>query len=198
VTWDFENRLDLARRMGYPCGDGNDRPARAGAWFTKPIRNPSGMGIGAGTNAWLDEAPGSGPGWARVLEPGFMWMPAFEGEHYSVDFRRRGGRWEQALTVRCAHDRRRARPARWLIEARAFDVPAPLRGVDGEWLNVEFIGAGVIEAQGRRNTDFDLAPREAREARVVWADQMAPAAMTADLDDADGQLAVPRLGFVYR
>lgn len=191
MSWDFENRLELARRMGYACGDHAEPPDRHGVWFTKPIRNPAGMGVGAQANVYV-------AGWALALDPEFMWMPAFAGEHYSVDFRRRRGRWEQAFTVRCEYDPQRARPQRWLIEARTFDVPAALAGVDAEWLNVEMIGGGVIEAHARRNTDFDLAPPCAREARVVWADQAAPAGLAEDFDDAHGQLAVPRLGFVYR
>jgi hypothetical protein len=32
----------------------------------------------------------------------------------------------------------------------------------------------------------------------VWAGERPPADMVSDFDDADGQLATPRLGFVYR
>jgi len=196
VSWDFENRLELARRMRYPCGGVGETPDHPGTWFTKPLKNPAGMGVGACRNVYV---AGPSPGWARPLGDAAMWMPVFHGEHFSVDFQRgRGGRWHQRLTVRCQYDCRRARPARWGIERRAFAVPEPLRGIDVEWLNVELIGGRVIEAHGRRNTDFDNAPLAAKLARVVWTDQPRPQDMVADYDDADGLLAIPRLGFVYR
>lgn len=196
MTWDFENRLELARRMRYPCGDHADTPPPPGPWFTKPIKNPSGMGVGARRNFY---AGGSGPHWACEPGEGFMWMPAFNGVHFSVDFQQRHrGDWLQRLTVRCEYDPLRGRPARWCRENFVFSVPEPLRRVDAEWLNVELIDGCVIEAHGRRNTDFDNAPPEAKVARVVWADQRRCADMVPDFDDADGQLAIPRLGFVYR
>jgi hypothetical protein len=193
MSWDIEDRLELARRMGYPCGDHAERPERPGAWFSKPVSNPAGMGIGARSNAYAEAA-----GWQHPLREGDMWMPAFRGLHVSVDFRRHRGGWRQALTVRCDYDTARGRPRRWCIEARTFDVPGPLRDIDAEWLNVEFVGGRVIEAHARRNADFDQAPAGATRAVVVWADQPRPATMAEDFDDADGQLAVPRLGFVYR
>ena len=193
VTWDIEDRLELARRLGYPCGGSDERPDRPGVWFTKPVRNPSGMGVGARVNVYAGD-----PGWISPLSDLDMWMPAFSGEHYSADFQHCRGEWRQRLTVRCEYDRERGRPARWCRETRPFAVPALLRGVDAEWLNVELVGGRVIEAHARRNTDFDRAPAAAREARVVWGDQRRPGEMVEDFDDADGQLAVPRLGFVYR
>ena len=196
MTWDFENRLELARRMRYPCGHHADTPPRPGPWFTKPIKNPSGMGVGARRNFY---AGGSGPHWVCDPGEGFMWMPAFNGVHFSVDFQQRHrGDWLQRLTVRCEYDPLRGRPARWCRENLVFSVPEPLRRVDAEWLNVELIDGCVIEAHGRRNTDFDNAPPEAKVAHVVWADQRRCADMVPDFDDADGQLAIPRLGFVYR
>jgi hypothetical protein len=192
---DPEDRLALGRRLGYACGTSSEPPPRAGAWFTKPIRNPPGMGVGARRNRYRS-APRAG--WADALAAGDMWMPLFRGAHYSVDFRRERGRWRQRLTVRCIPARAAARPALWRVESVAFEVPAPLRHVDSEWLNVELIGGAVIEAHLRRNTDFDRAPPGARVAHVVWADQRPPAGMVGDFDDADGQLSVPRLGFVYR
>lgn len=195
VSWDFENRLELARRMRYPCGGHTDRPG-PGWWFTKPVRNPSGMGVGARPNIYRG---GANPGWARTFGDDCMWMPVFTGEHFSVDFRRcRGGAWRQMLTVRCDYDVLTARPARWCKKAVEFPVPEALRGVDAEWLNVEFIDGNVIEAHGRRNTDFDNARSGAMVAQVIWADQQRPAAFAPDFDDADGQLAIARLGFVYR
>jgi hypothetical protein len=196
VTWDFEDRLELARRMRYPCGSHADTPPHPGLWFTKPVKNPSGMGVGARQDRY---GAGSGPGWAHELGERFMWMPVFKGLHFSVDFRqRRMGSWQQQLTVRCEYDPSRARPARWCMENLAFSVPEALRSVESEWLNVEFVGGCVIEAHGRRNTDFDSAPRDATVACVVWADQLRPGDVVPDFDDADGQLAIPRIGFVYR
>jgi hypothetical protein len=149
------------------------------------------MGVGARLNVYVG---GCCPGWARELHEGCMWMPVFTGEHYSVDFQQqRRGDWRQRLTVRCEYDALHARPARWHIEELPFSVPEPLRSVDAEWLNVEFIAGCVIEAHGRRNTDFDNAPRETKGADQHWS-----AELVADFDDADGQLAIPRLGFVYR
>jgi hypothetical protein len=124
-----------------PCGGHADRPG-PGLWFTKPVRNPSGMGVGARPNVYFG---GGHPGWARDLYDGLMWMPMFTGEHFSVDFRRcRGGTWRQTLTVRCHYDVLMARPARWCRKNVEFPVPAALRGVDVEWLNVEFIGGGAF------------------------------------------------------
>jgi len=195
VSWDFEDRLELARRMRYPCGNHADAPAHPGLWFTKPIKNPSGMGVGARMNVYVD---GSRAGWACDVAEGFMWMPVFKGEHFSVDFQQhRRGHWLQRLTVRCEYDPLRACPARWCVEDLVFSVPEPLRRVEAEWLNVEFVGGCVIEAHGRRNTDFDSAPPGANVARVVWADQRRSGDMVTDFDDADGQLAVPRIGFAY-
>jgi len=195
MNWDFENRLELARRMRYPCGGHVDRPD-PGLWFTKPARNPSGMGVGAYRNIYVG---GISPGWVHDFDEDCMWMPMFTGEHFSVDFRRcRGGIWRQALTVRCDYDVLVSRPAQWCKKNVEFPVPATLRGVDAEWLNVEFIGGSVIEAHARRNTDFDNAPPDAMVAQVVWGDQRRPAALVPDFDDADGQLAIPRVGFVYR
>jgi hypothetical protein len=192
---DLEDRLVLARRLGYACGTSDEAPPSPGPWFTKPIRNPSGMGVGARSNRYR---AASSAGWDDALTPRDMWMPLLRGPHYSVDFRRERGRWRQRLTVRCVPARAAARPAQWRIEDVTFQVPAALRGVDAEWLNIEMIGGAVIEAHARRNTDFDRAPAGARVAHVVWAGERPPADMVSDFDDADGQLATPRLGFVYR
>jgi len=195
VSWDFENRLELARRMRYPCGGVGELPPHSGAWFTKPLKNPAGMGIGARRNVYVARP---GPGWARPIAEDAMWMPVFHGEHLSVDFQRgRRGAWRQRLTVRCVYDVARARPARWHVERRTVAVPEPLRGIDSEWLNVELIGGRVIEVHWRRNSDFDHAPPATKVARVVWADQPRPNDMVADYDDADGQLPIARCGFVY-
>jgi hypothetical protein len=154
------------------------------------------MGLGAFPNVYLDA---SRRRWARELREGFMWMPLFSGEHFSADFQqRRAGVWRQRLTVRCEYDPLSGRPARWCMQNSVFPVPEPLRRVETEWLNVEFVGGCVIEAHGRRNTDFDGAPPEAKVARVVWADQRREEGMLPDFDDADGQLPIPRIGFVYQ
>jgi hypothetical protein len=90
------------------------------------------------------------------------------------------------------------RPAQWCKDNVGVPGPCGVAGVDAEWLNVEFIGGEVVEAQARRDTRFDNAPAAAMVAQGVWVDQRRPEAMVPDFDDADGPLAIPRIGFIYR
>ena len=177
---------------GLPVRRSRDHPA-PGTWFTKPVRNPSGMGVGARPNVCLGVARAGrvsstrAPCGCRCSRGALLRrLPTVPGRHLAADAHgavrlRRSGRVPRdgAKKCRVPGPRAVARSGRGVAERRVHR-------------------RAVIEAHGRRNTDFDNAPPEATVAQVVWADQRRPEAMVPDFDDADGQLAIPRIGFVHQ
>jgi hypothetical protein len=189
LRWLYD-RLQLSMALGYECGPAGTLPPRAGAWFVKPIVNLNGMGV----DAYACNYDG-GP--VFPVRPGSFWMPRFVGRHVSMDLERTSSGWRTGLTVECLY--RSHRPCEWIKVADAPRVPAVLEihRIDSAWLNIEFIGADVIEIHLRRNHDFDAMP-EATSVFPIWSGDPVPADMVADPEDADGFLAPMRLGFVYR
>lgn len=182
------NRLELAQSQGYPCGPaGTIPPGSPSSWWMKPIINLDGMGLGS--------QPYRFP-----VPPGYFWMPWFTGEHLSLDFEFTAGVWTCVLAVRARYSDH-GRVAWWeRVSTEHRVMPSALEQVDSEVVNVETIGGNLIEAHLRRNPDFYGRGWDCLA--VVWMDdhRLAEAQAHPDFiyapEDCDGQLGVPRMGFI--
>ncbi|MBY0438779.1 MAG: hypothetical protein K2W80_11345 [Burkholderiales bacterium] len=192
--WVYD-RLELATLSGYPCGPaGTEPPAKfqwrngwQTDWWMKPILNLDGMGLGS--------RPYQFP-----VPPGHFWMPRFYGEHLSLDFEFTGGAWMCVLAVRAVYGPA-WRVAMWeRVSTEGRVLPRALQVVDASVVNIETIGGNLIEAHLRGNPDF--AGVEKGDLIVVWADDPRVVDATRNPyfipapEDCDGQLKVPRVGFL--
>ena len=186
------DKLELSQRFGHDCGPAGVAPTESGYYCVRPIMNLAGMGVGA-RKQWIEA------GDIRSVEPGYFWCEWFVGQHLSVDYqwtRKWDGSWEP-LSVWEGHNNpdNLSRFEKWVRQplntAPRFQKLWDL--CDVKTLNVEFIGNNVIEIHLRHSPD----PQSASEIYPVWADDPVEA-YEPDFEDADGHLAVPRLGFVLK
>lgn len=153
-SWVY-NKLDLAMRLGYDCGIDGDFPKADGAFITRPIVNPSGMGLGAREVFGTVDTP-------MVTSPGHFWCEKFKGDHISIDYL-----WgkPQLVVVGYKDPLNTFIFTRWekvngYLEsfefAKRISVPEVLKDVveNVEWINIEMIGDKIIEVHLRRNPDF--------------------------------------------
>jgi len=186
------DKLELAQRFGYDCGPAGVAPTESGYYCVRPIMNLAGMGVGA-RRQWIEA------GDIRSVEPGYFWCEWFTGQHLSVDYRwtrKWNGSWEP-ISVWEGHNTpdNLSRFEKWVRQplktAPKFQKLWDL--CDVETLNVEFIGKNVIEIHLRPSPD----PQSASEIIPVWADDPVQD-YEPNFEDADGHLAIPRLGFVLK
>jgi hypothetical protein len=78
------NKLLICETQGLPHGPHGTLPDRFPV-FSKPIYNMKGMGTGGRVIDSLAD-------YEAAVEPGYMWMPYFTGEHVSTDVALRDGR----------------------------------------------------------------------------------------------------------
>lgn len=183
------NRLELAERLGYPCGPAGVPFRWDATWFAKPIINIRGMSRGA----------------RKVTDPayvpdGWFWMPCFAGPHVSVNYLRvtrstRGSGWLAQEALYCLKDPD-GTPRAW-IRTREHPILPDVFGEirESHQLNVEYIGDQVIEAHLRWGWDLS-ACEDAVAALPVWeGDQSATwPGLIEDYAETGGRR---RVGFHY-
>ncbi len=77
------NKLLICETQGLPHGPHGTTPPSFPV-FSKPIYNMRGMGTGSRVLNSAEE-------YEAAIEPGYLWMPLFTGEHVSTDVALRGG-----------------------------------------------------------------------------------------------------------
>lgn len=181
------NRLQLAERLGYPCGPAGLPFPSSGEWWAKPVINLTGMAKGSHAVSRIED-----------VRPGEFWMPRFVGPQYSVDYVREGTTWRQISALQMI-PREDGRPLVWIRVTNTPDLPALFDTLQHTaFLNVEYIGPHAIEAHLRHGYDF-VPDQEALAAVVVWEDRpvLPPGGVGFVPDEAVSDDGLTRLGFYY-
>jgi hypothetical protein len=201
--WVF-NKLELSLKLGYAAGPGGVPVPSPGYYIVRPIYNLSGMSVGA-KRVFIDADN------FNLVKPGEFWCEAFDGAQITVDYA-----WTHKHPYRpspvFAAQGYRTHTSLYRFNAwRRIPLPTISNPMwfdqfsDIPQFNVEYIGTKIIEIHLRAGIDF---PDGATNIIPVWEDsaQEQHAYMSTrsnwtwhpDLDDADGHLDVPRMGFYYR
>ena len=163
--WLFD-KLILARKLGYLCGPAGVVVPHKAVWCVRPCVNYRMMCEGASLMTL-------GPGDDKNVPAGYFWCELFIGPHYSFDY----NRGVQTLAVQgFRDDLNLQRFSRWEKIEKVFVLPPILQDIANryEWLNVEVIGAKVIECHLRPNDDF--LNHNAKTIIPVWQDRFYPSA----------------------
>jgi hypothetical protein len=198
------NKLILSERLGYNTGPGGVSVLYDGEYVIRPIMNLSGMGVGARSMRLTRGDYSSVP-------PGYFWCEYFSGLHTTIDYE-----WDLLLGAmvlkpvfaangfRTSHDLYRFNA--WKrIDPPLFKLPEWISELNTvPKINIEFINGQIIEIHLRSGVDF---PDYATEIIPRWSD-MSDADCEifmrlgynyqTDFDDADGHLAISRLGFFFK
>ena len=157
------NKLFLSRTLGYNCGPSGVPVPKPDFYIIRPSFNLLGMGRFSRIE-WVENE-------TEHLNPSEFWCEIFEGEHLSVDYRRK----KADLIVKGYREPGSSlyRWSKWEKVERHIEFPSILENLKGdyEWINCEFIGGKLIEVHFRRNSDFRYGNNVAIP---VWKDQNVP------------------------
>lgn len=157
-----QDKLILARKLGYLCGPAGLPVPREAFYIVRPIMNFRMMSRGA-------EIMKLHPAYQEDVPDGYFWCEVFEGRHLSFDYHY----GKQALGVEgFKHPTRIDRFTKWIKVEDTFMLPSCLQEVASryEWFNVECIGDKVIECHFRYNDDF--RNHNSDEIIPVWEDDL--------------------------
>jgi len=201
--WVF-NKLDLSLKLGYLAGPGGTSVPIDGDYIVRPIINLSGMGVGA-NRMQINK------GDYTKVPPGYFWCEYFHGPNYTVDYE-----WQVVDDVTilrpvfaaqgCRTSADLYRFSGWRrIDPPYFKLPTWIAGLcNVPRFNIEFIHDKIIEIHLRPGVDF---PFESTRIIPLWSDMTSEECkifermgfqLHTNFDDADGHLAVKRLGFYYK
>jgi hypothetical protein len=202
------NKLILSKRLGYDTGPGGVSVAHDGDYVVRPIINLSGMGVGA-RRVRLAKGDYS------TVPPGYFWCEYFHGVHTTIDYKwePQSGTTNSKLLPQPIFAANGYRTSQELYRFSAWKKIDPPLFKLPEWINeliciprfnIEFINGKIIEMHLRPGVDF---PDASTEIIPHWNDM--PAAdceifsrlgydYRYNFDDADGHLAVKRLGFFFK
>ena len=201
--WVF-NKLELALRLGYDAGPACVPVTRSGKYVVRPIYNLYGMSIGAKViNINIMQSKSMEK--HALIPPGYFWCEFFDGDQYSVDYKRtrqpKGSQfaWEEVDTARGERDLDNLTKFKsWeKCENRNIILPDFLNSIDGvPDLNVEWIGDKVVEVHLR--TGNDIFGKHNKVIPIWEGDDIEPDLRNADTTvryDASGYLDDVRIGY---
>ena len=196
------NKLHLAERLGYKCGPASVPVPEEGYYIVRPVYNLRGMGL----NTMLLSLS---PDVDDTIRPGYFWCEKFEGIHFTFDmeFNWAGPPfWKITKGYRC--EKRSFEFTKFTKEPMFGHITLPqffheLSDVDK--INIEMIDDKIIEVHLRPNPDPGDG-NDYEEMIPVWRDEEVVIDLYLEqgynwiesYDDADNQLANPRLGFLVR
>jgi len=209
----FFNKLWLAEKLGHSCGPASIPVPEEGYYIVRPIYNLRGMGIHT-MKLYLR------PDVVDTIRPGFFWCKQFEGIHFTFDLKFNWAGppfWKVIRGYRC--EKRRVTRGQ-TVRTQKFEftkfTKEPLFGhvtlphffhelSDVGTINIEMIDDKIIETHLRSNPDPGDG-KDYDEMIPVWqnekviSDQYLEQGYTwiESFDDADNQLANPRLGFLVK
>jgi len=201
--WVF-NKLELALRLGYDAGPACVPITRSGKYVVRPIYNLYGMSIGAKVihiNIMQSKSMEN----HALIPPGYFWCEFFDGDQYSVDYKRtrqpKGSQfaWEEVVTARGERDLDNLTKFKsWgKCENRNIILPDFLNNIDGvPDLNVEWIGDKIVEVHLR--TGNDIFWKHNKVIPIWEGDDIEPNLPNEDKTvryDASGYLDDVRIGY---
>lgn len=194
------NKLYLATELGYDCGPGGIPPTKSGWYCVRPTYNIGGMGVGA-RKQWI--CAGS----AKDVEPGYFWCEWFEGNQYSVVYKRNNDKfsYDQISCYKAERGDDLYKFKKWKRSYLNFTLHPILENIlipsDVAICNVEMIGNKIVEIHFRESPDPDYD-----ELIPIWSDQEYLIDIYKQLgykwiigyDDSNGHLKNYRLGFMVK
>jgi len=209
--WVF-NKLELSLQLGYHAGPAGIPVKQHGNYIIRPIYNPYGMGIGA-HKKWLSPIMEDEMACHKHIPPGYFWCEWFEGNHYSIDYKRSKNwkgtpaDWVPLNATQGFHysDDNLSKFSCWrIIEPPHIDLPQWVHDIDVEELNIEFKGDKITEIHLRSGNDIALLGNIGTEFYPIWQGDdykyLEHLEFVPNLDEdedysADGNLKDIRLGY---
>jgi hypothetical protein len=209
--WVF-NKLELSLQLGYHAGPAGIPVKQHGNYIIRPIYNPYGMGIGA-HKKWLSPTMEDEMACHKHIPPGYFWCEWFEGNHYSIDYKRSKNwkgtpaDWVPLNATQGFHysDDNLSKFSCWrIIEPPHIDLPQWVHDIDVEELNIEFKDDKITEIHLRSGNDIALLGNIGTEFYPIWKGDnytdMEHLEFVPNLDEdgdvsADGNLKDIRLGY---
>ena len=152
--WLF-NKLDVAIRLGYQAGPACIPINQSGNYIVRPIYNLYGMGIGA-HKLYIDISQSNDMKNHALIPPGYFWCEYFEGNHYSIDYKKVDGVWKPYCTmIGKTNQKVLTKFHSWIkIENIDIDIPKWVNDINVERLNIESIGNRIIEIHLRTGNNM--------------------------------------------
>lgn len=141
------NKLYVADHLGYLCGPCGVPVPKSNEYVVRPIYNLAGMGVGAKIIYITPED-------IATVPPGNFWVERFVGTHYSVDFVRKDGKFEQLnCYIGVNNPDNLSRFYSWTRSDHKFILPESIANIDVPRLNIEAIDDKIIEVHLRNGFD---------------------------------------------
>lgn len=203
--WVF-NKLELALRFGYDAGPACVPITRSGEYVVRPIYNLYGMGVGAKVID-IDISRAKDMENHALIPPGYFWCEFFEGDQYSVDYKRtlapKGSMfaWEEVDTAKGERDINNLTKFKSWTKCKNRNILLPkfFNYIDGvPNLNVEWIGDKVVEVHLRTGNDLFWEYDEGTKVIPIWeGDNIEPDIqnISQNFFDASGYLNDVRVGY---
>ena len=141
------NKLYVADHLGYLCGPAGVPVPKSGDYVVRPIYNLAGMGVVAKIIYIVPED-------IAAVPPGNFWVERFVGTHYSVDYVRKDGKFEQYYCyIGVNSPDNLSRFYSWTRSDHKFTLPESIANIDVPRLNIEAIDDKIIEVHLRNGFD---------------------------------------------
>ena len=137
--WVF-NKLEVALKFGYECGPACVPIKKPNHYIIRPIYNLFGQGIGAKKQFLDPKLHTEGMILHEHVPPGYFWCEYLEGQHYSIDYKRKNDHWIPFSAMIGKHETEEnlTRFEVWeKIEIPNFILPDFIHEIDSEYLNIE-------------------------------------------------------------
>ena len=145
--WAF-NKLEVALRFGYDAGPACTPVPKANDYIIRPIYNLYGMGIGASKKFLDPDIHNKELLLHEHVPPGYFWCEYFEGDHYSIDYRKEGSKWVPFHAMVGFHQStdNLVRFTHWeLIDPPDNGLPDFIQELEVDHLNIEMKGKKIFE-----------------------------------------------------
>lgn len=186
------NKLYVAEYFGYDCGPAGVSVSKEGNYVVRPIYNLLGMGVNA---AVLYLTPRD----THYIQPGYFWVEYFSGTHYSVDYIKKDGKFQQICNfIGVNRPENLSRFLSWTQCDHQFKLPKVLEDLDVEHLNVEAIDDNIIEVHLRPGFNHMIQYQELIPVFEFQEAYKPGYKFIREYDDADGWLTSKRLGYLVR
>lgn len=189
------NKLYVAETFGYLCGPAGIMVPKDDIYVVRPIYNLRGLGACASKKFLTTKD-------TTTVPPGYFWVEVFKGSHYSIDYLKVNGKFEQLNCFEGDNDPEDLyRFYSWKKSSYQFTLPKQLNDLDVNMLNLEVIGDKIVEVHLRLGMDHLM---QYEEIIPVWDNdtidkpgyKFVPS--MSGPDDGDGWLNNKRLGFLCK
>lgn len=186
------NKLYVADLFGYSCGPAGIPVPKSGNYVVRPIYNLAGMGVGA-TVQFLN------PEDLHKVPPGYFWVEQFTGTHYSFDYVKINGKFQQLnCYIGTNTPDNLSLFTKWVRDEETCELPWVLEELDVEKLNIEVIGDKIIEIHLRNGFDHMMWYKEIIPVFEGDSTEMTGYTYVKGPADGYGHLSKPRIGYLVK